>query len=340
MPTQTSGDSIAVRHIRMLRLIPREPYKVTAKELTERLEAQSLSVDKRTVERDLHSLSKDFPLVNDSDKGMKPFGWSWSKDAKALSLADMTPSEALALHLGHKYLAGLMPPSVVEQLSPYFRSAEDTLKAAYGTGKSSWRLKVAIVPASQPLLPPGHNEEVERAVYEALLDDRQLDIVYQSLKKTGKRTEARIHPLGLVQRGAVTYVVVRFFDYEEARILALHRIHSARQREEEVEAPAGFTLKKFIDEGRLGFRGTGQSLALNLRVHPDIAEILAETPLSRDQEIVTHEDHAIVSATVQDNAQLQWWILGFGANAEVLAPATLRARLGTLLKEAAQHYTA
>jgi hypothetical protein len=52
---------------------------------------------------------------------------------------------------------------------------------------------------------------------------------------------------------------------------------------------------------------------------------LHDTPLSVDQHIATL-DHGrvIVRATVENTAQLRWWLLGFAELVEVSAPADLR----------------
>lgn len=63
----------------MLRHIPKHPQQITAKVLHERLEAGLFKVSKRTVERDLLSLSDTFSLI--SNERSIPYGWSWSKDA-------------------------------------------------------------------------------------------------------------------------------------------------------------------------------------------------------------------------------------------------------------------
>lgn len=75
----TSQNDTLLRLLTMLRYIPVHPQQVTAKELTERLEADRFEVSKRTVERDLHSLSVIFSLY--SNERSRPFGWSWSKQA-------------------------------------------------------------------------------------------------------------------------------------------------------------------------------------------------------------------------------------------------------------------
>lgn len=63
----------------MLRHIPKHPQQITAKVLHERLEEALFKVSKRTVERDLLSLSDTFSLI--SNERSIPYGWSWSKGA-------------------------------------------------------------------------------------------------------------------------------------------------------------------------------------------------------------------------------------------------------------------
>lgn len=75
---QSQNDTL-LRLLTMLRHIPQHPQQITAKELTERLEADQFEVSKRTVERDLLSLSEIFSLI--SNERSRPYGWSWSKQA-------------------------------------------------------------------------------------------------------------------------------------------------------------------------------------------------------------------------------------------------------------------
>ena len=63
----------------MLRYIPKHPRQITAKELIDHLKYANFEVSKRTVERDLLSLSEIFALI--SNERSRPYGWSWSKDA-------------------------------------------------------------------------------------------------------------------------------------------------------------------------------------------------------------------------------------------------------------------
>ena len=69
---------------------------------------------------------------------------------------------------------------------------------------------------------------------------------------------------------------------------------------------------------------------LQLRMSEGAAGHLHETPLSEDQIISDDPDTpgwVKVTATVQETEQLYWWLLGFGAQLEVLGPARLRERM-------------
>jgi predicted DNA-binding transcriptional regulator YafY len=72
--TMPSQNDTQLRQWAMLRRIPQHPRQITALELTGRLESEGFEVSKRTVERDLHSLSEIFPLV--PNERSRPYGWS------------------------------------------------------------------------------------------------------------------------------------------------------------------------------------------------------------------------------------------------------------------------
>ena len=311
-----------LRQWQMLRMIPRYPQKITAKALHEKLQDEQFDVTKRTVERDLLSLSEMFPLV--SDERDKPYGWSWSRDAPAFNLPGLSHNEALTLAMVEQHLISLLPSSTLSQLQPYFKAARQHLSNIPQNERvRSWLNKVRTVPPSQPLLPPSIKPAVQHIVYEALLTDKQLEIKY--LKRGESKTvEYRIHPLAAVQRGSITYLYCRVFDYEDLRTLAMHRIQSATMLEEIVKAPAGFSIDEAINSGKFGF-GEGKQIRLEAIFTRNAGDHLFETPLSSNQSLTEHEDGNVkLIATVADTPQLSWWLLGLGDGVEVIKPAALR----------------
>ena len=60
-----ANHQLLLRQWAMLRMIPRYPRKITARDLMEKLFNEGFSMTKRSVERDLQSISATFPLVSD-----------------------------------------------------------------------------------------------------------------------------------------------------------------------------------------------------------------------------------------------------------------------------------
>lgn len=319
MPSQNDTQ---LRQWAMLRHMPRHPRQITAGELGERLKSEGFEVSKRTVERDLLALSEVFPLL--SDERSRPYGWSWSKDAESFSLPTMSPLQALTLELAHDHLATLLPASLLATLAPYFKCADGVLSSGDGVKKlAKWRKKVAIVPPNQPLIPPDYPEAIIEAVHSALLTEQQLEISYTP-REQGETKTHPVHPLGIVQRGAVTYLVATFYHYTDIRLLAVHRIQSAHVLEKSAKLPKNFDLSKYIRQGAFGFEESGE-IRLVVRLTTPAAGHLRETPLSLNQQIEPDQPGWVrLQATVPDTAQLRWWLLGFGDQVEVLKPSTLR----------------
>ena len=320
----------------MLRQIPRYPGKITTRDLMERLVKDGYTVSKRTVERDLMSLSQVFPLL--SDEREKPFGWSWKKDAVPLDVPSLGNSEALAFRLIEQYLHGLLPGSIIRQLDPYFKMATQRLSGLNGESVPTWPDKIRVVQPAQPLIPPTIKSAVQECVGDALLYDRQLRIRYLS-RGQKKTAEYVVHPLALIQRGQTAYLAACLFQYEDIRLLALHRIEHAVMLDETSKAPNGFNVDKYIASGALGW-GDGGTIKLEANILNDAAGHLYETPLSNDQVISSDKEGWLrVTATVANTPQLNWWLLGFGDAVEVIRPIPLKnaikktiARLGKIYK--------
>jgi predicted DNA-binding transcriptional regulator YafY len=317
-----SGNDTLLRQWLMLRLIPRYPRKAGAREITERLLAEGYSVSKRTVERDLQMLSEKFPLLSDDRE--KPYGWSWEKDAPNLDVPGMSPTEALTFMLAQEHLKPFFPAPMLGQLSPYFNQAAMTLSKAESLwALSHWTEKIAAVAPMQPLLSPKCNDAVVATIHEGVLQERQLQVRYRS-RSIGAVTEYRLHPLALVVRGVITYLVATIDPYDDPRSFALHRFEAVVLEAGQRRVPTGFSLKNFIAEGAFGFEQSGE-IKLVLRFDEAAAEHLKESPLSGDQTISAPEDGEVtVTATVIDTQQLRWWIMAFGEMVEVTSPASLR----------------
>jgi predicted DNA-binding transcriptional regulator YafY len=326
-----------LRQWHMLRMVPRSPARITAKELCEHLCAADFQVDKRTVQRDLNELSGVFPIEVDSRE--KPYGWSWLREASSFDLPGLTLPEALTLTLVEQHLRHHLPPSAADALRPHFRSAARTLSTVdESTPSRAWLDKVRSVPPQQPLLPPRMDEECQRIVYLALMQDRQLRLHYRKRDAEAPTVYGAVHPLAVVQRGGMIYLVCMFADYDDVRTIALHRVQQAEALYEPARRKPGFDIDAYIASGQFGVIA-GEPMKLRAVFTRAAGEHLHETPLSADQVLAADAEGRLhLAATVPNTRALVWWLLGFGDGVVVQEPLGLRDELAGVARRMAAAY--
>ena len=321
----------------MLKMIPRYPRSIDSVTIRARLRDQGLgATDLRTIQRDLAMLSQSFPLdVIDPDK--RPNQWHWMKGAAPLAIPGLDPIEAVTMKLVKTYLRPLLPGSMLDALAPHFESAERVLKSEGGLGPARWTSIVRVLPKGMQLLPPKIDPQAQRTVYDALLRKKRLELDYRPRKPKGKE-RYRINPIGLVVRDGVIYLVASLVENDAIRQFVLHRIKSAQVLDEPATSSRGFDLDKYIEEGGFGWP-TGRKIRLVAIFDRGPADTLVETPLSPDQSIrKLDEDRFELTATVQETRELQWWLLSFGPEVEVVEPKSLRALMRKLVGRSAKRY--
>jgi len=315
MPAAATRNTLS-RQWELLKRLPSRGSGKTARELRQELADAGFQVSKRQVERDLTELAGVFAI--DCNDQSIPYGWRWAAGA-SVDLPGLTVAEAVSLRLVEETVRPLLPASLLQALEPRFRQADSKIASLAGENAAiQWLGKVRTVPPTQPLLPPAIAPDVLAAVQEALMAGEQVDADYRAAN-TDSPTEMRLHPLALVNRGPVTYLVATAWDYADIRLYALQRITAARRRFEPCRRPADFDLDAYIESGALQF-GNGRKIRLEAAISEDLGRILAETPLSADQVLTGGR----LTATVKDTWQLRWWIMSLGDGIEVLGPAGLR----------------
>lgn len=336
MPDRSRRDTLA-RQWELLQLLPSRPPGATAAELTRRLGDKGFPATKRTVERDLKELEQVFPFTC-NDKGT-PYGWHWMRDAD-LGIPGVELAEALSFTLLRGFLQQMLPVSLWRGFVPRLKHAREKLQTLAGRNSAArWSEKVRFVTPTLPLIPPAIDEAVLESVQRAFLENRQLDVRYRGAGD-GTAKSLTLHPLGIIQRGPVGYLVATAFDYEDVRIYALHRIRKATRLPDAARRPAGFSLDDYLatGAGQFATNDPGREIRLRARIDADLARILEETALSKDMRLRPDGDDYLLTATVADTWQLRWWILSQGARIEVLKPKALRRSIATEIAELHQIY--
>jgi predicted DNA-binding transcriptional regulator YafY len=314
--------------------LPSRPPGRTSRDLRNRLESAGHNVTKRTVERDMEELSRIFPISR-NEKSI-PYGWHWTENAR-FDILGMDLSEAVSLGLMEDVLRQIMPPAFLSALEGKFSLAREKLAALPKIPHARWSDLVRYVPPGMPFIPPAMAPGVlarhpggaaSPTPVAGRLPQRRIEC----------RQGTHLHPLSLIQQGARSYLVATAFCYDTPYLYAIHRMASATVLDESVKRPKGYSLDAFIDSGAAQF-GSGKAIVLKARVDPtDLARLLEETPLSKDQKITIARASTRSPPPCTDSWQLHFWILSQGPAITVMQPVALRKKIIAALESNLNQY--
>ena len=307
--------------------------KITAAEIYQQFLDEGEPVSLRTIQRDLVELSRPFPVCGEDSK---PIGWSIKKDAE-LTLPELDLTTAITFVMAGKYLDNLLPPTMLERLVPYTRTAKQYLLAENKNASSQWPKKVVVHTKGQPLMSPNITADTIEAIYGAVLSEKCLLLTYQSLKSATEQ-EFVFHPYGIVVRSERTYLIGHYTGYRDIRQLSLSRVIKAERLHQPAEVDPTFSLSQFVETGAMGIVRSAEKIEITLWITEVLATLLTETPLSENQSIEPKGDDYVVTACVDDTDELRHWILSMSNHATVLAPQSLRQEIKETLITSCSYY--
>lgn len=296
--------------------------RVTAAEV-----AAELEVSERTARRDLDALSAaGLPVYATQGRNG---GWALLGGART-DLSGLNAAEARALFL----VAG--PSSnATPELKAALRKLVRALPEPFRAGAQAASTAVVIDPAgwgrTVSTAEPPHLAELQRAV----VDGVQVDLEYTD--REGSATTRRVHPLGLVTKGTVWYLIANTAN--GLRTFRVWRVRAVVVTDDPVERPDGFDLaaewqrvSATVDD----FRSQTRARVL---VHADKvpmvsgmfgrrARVVGPAPDGRVEfELGAARPHVLAVE-----------LAGFGGAVEVLDPPEVRAELARIARELTEVY--
>ena len=334
----SEGKDTLLRLLTTLQLIPRYPGRISAPVLQEKLADRGFSVDLRSLQRDLKErLSAQFPLM--CDESVRPYRWSFTPDSQVSLPAIETPA-ALTLCLAEEHLRSLLPASVADQLLPQFKAARKHLDSLEHNHLAGWAKRVKALPNGKALIPAPIEEEVWVQVSQALLHHKKIELDYLSRAQKQAKTFL-LNPVGLVSRYSVSYLIAQVEGYDNFRHFALHRIKKAQVLDEAANPLPDFDLDAYIASGALSIPIGEEHTRLVADVHPQLAWILKETPLSEEQQLTPIEssEWERLEAKVRLDQETLWWIYGLNDKIRLHEPQVWVDEVQTMLHNLYQMYS-
>jgi predicted DNA-binding transcriptional regulator YafY len=295
--------------------------RVTAAELADELE-----ISERTARRDLEALAMaGVPVYSQAGRGG---GWSLLGGART-DLSGLTAAEAKTLFLVAGPSASATP-QVKAALRKLVRALPEPFRATAEAAASAVVLDPTTWDRSQTL-PPEHLEVLQQAV----VDGVQVRIRYAGRDRPV--SERTVHPLGLVAKASVWYLVAG--TDAGLRTFRVGRIRSVALTDLPVDRPEGFDLAETwgsivhtLDERREWFRAEGLARA----------ETVPWLRGAFGKRIVVGEP----AGDGRIGVELRSWsahtlaaeLASFGALVEVIRPDEVRAELARIGGELASLY--
>lgn len=310
-----SDQGALVRQWILLKLLAVQNSGLTVSELADEME-----VSQKTVRRDLATFSTiGFPIEQTVGlHGRKSYRVdpAWGHPEMALTF-----DEALALYLGRKFLQpldGTLVGEAAERALAKIRGSLSNKVLQYLDHMAS-----AFQETSFGVTDYSAHGQILDDLLVGIEDRRAVRITYQSQRATEPVTYD-VHPYRLARHQGSLYLVGLKVRQAEFRTWRVDRIEAA-----EVTG-ASFTMPDDNDlDARLsrsfGIYDGPEATRARIRISAARARYVREKQWHPSQRITTHHDGSLtIEFHVFGTVELQSWILSFGQDAEVLAPAELR----------------
>ena len=130
------------------------------------------------------------------------------------------------------------------------------------------------------------------------------------------------------------YVVEDFFQLQQ------HLVMSLQVLDERFSPPLGFSISDYLAHSWVVWSSSGKPVDVELVFSREVADRVGETRWHPSQELERLVDgRVLMRLRVASTLEIKHWVLGWGADCEVLAPAAFRAEISRDAQQLAAVYT-
>jgi proteasome accessory factor B len=315
----------AARYLKIAMILRDHPDGISAQALADRI-----GVSKRTIYRDVLAMDMDagLPIWNDGGR------YGLEREAFLPPLA-LTLHEATTLFLAARMLAKASDEHDTELIGAFVKLAQ-ILPPVLAEHIE------ATVDAFSTTPPNARFTRVFRVLAEAWAGRRVVEIEYDAgvYDPTKRPRRTRVQPLAIEPSG-LTHALY-LIGYDEARraqrTFKVERILSASLTPETFGAPAGASPARELLRA-WDVIADEAPVRVVIRFSPAVAKRAAETRWHPSQSLEPQQDGSLLwRGQVAGMREIRIWILGWGADAEVIEPVALRDEIAAELRRAAALY--
>ncbi len=309
--------------------------------------ASETGVTERTIQRDLETLKKlGFPLEHDSDEQGKRF-WRMPYDFFSSGSLALSLTEAISLHLADKVLSPLSGTYLADGIGTVVKKVRSLLPSKALEYFSA--LDEMIYVRRTGVTDYAESGPIIRTIIDACRDSATLKLSYRAIWR-GEEYETKFDPFGVVLYDADLFVVGYSHRSGATRIFKAARITEAAILDEGFERPKDFKLEEQFRSSFGIFQADGKVVEIIVRFTGVAAAYVEERIWHESQQLSWQPAEETLFEQPADDAALiatfrlagvvefKRWIKGFGDQAQILKPKSLRDELRDELRAALQNY--
>lgn len=323
------GQPSLIRQWTLLRILCSRRFGATIKEL-----AQEAGVNQKTIRRDLETFRlAGFRLEEiTGPHGRKTYRLSPAPQPLEIGFPI---DEAAALYFGQRLLEPLAGTVFWEAANRAFRKIRTMLGPA--AVRYIDRLGAAFYHTRFGAAEYAAKAEILDTLTQAIADRQAVFLTYHSLRSTEPVTYDA-YPYGLVHHFGRMYLIGWAPRREAIRTWRVDRMLDVQLAELRFPPPEDFDLQKYMAPAFGIYHGDDQ-VQVRIRFSRRVARYVKEGHWHPSQKLGAQPDGSLVAEfTLGTTEEIKHWIMSFGPEAEVLAPAELRQTVAEEVYRTLAHY--
>jgi proteasome accessory factor B len=279
--------------------------------------AGQFEVTVRTAQRDIEYLRDQLGWALEYDPARRGY-----RAAGPLPMADavLTEGDLLAVLVALPLVASYRGTAYGRRLKAVFERLCAGLSGEVEVRLAELDQALSARGTSVPLV----DADVLEAWQDGIREHRSVGIVYRTRSRGGERTEREVDPYHLCCVDGQWYGLGYCHLRREVRSFAAWRIERAELTERRFERPADFDATRYFANAFRVFCGRGKERVV-LMLSGLSAALIQERPVPTEEgRRVMGDGRLELALRPSSLEELQWWVLGFGGECQVVRPRKLR----------------
>lgn len=216
-------------------------------------------------------------------------------------------------------------------LAKVYNSLPEFLKNSMGSYIKNYEI------ISDPFVDLEEHQQKFEELKKAINNGNRILINYYSMS-SDQTTERKLDPYNLFFNNGAPYLYAFCHLRAEKRIFRIDRIKEIKLTAEEFVLPSDFSLADELDNA-WGVEQGKEEMEVEVKFIGRAARFVPEYHWSDKQEIKELKENEIIfKVKTGSREEIKKWILGYGAEAEVLRPTDLRKEMKAELEEMIKNY--